>query len=507
MKKVAYIVSTLIMGWILYVMVVVDKKKQYPYQNPLLISNLVIFLVVLIFFAIFLFVFRFCKLSKAVSFNKRKMGIKLACCNIFVLLAQLFIVKNILFLTDWDAGALASAVDSISIGEDTIYNHYYQMFPNNVPILALLLVIRQVANHIGLPAYFTQVAVGTLGVNLSLFLLALCIHKLTHDARVTWGGYWFAVVFYGLNPWMSIAYTDSYAILFPILVVFLYLYIGKRQNLPLSFRQFVIIITALLGCLIKPTCIIVLMAIGFYELFSLHGWKDFLIKLCWLFCAVSLALLLILGAEGLCHKMVGIPSDNNVRFTWAHFLMMGHNIDTWGVYNYEDVLLTQSLEGSSDKSQVELEIALSRMKELGGHGLNELYTRKALINYNDATFGWSREGNGFYITVFDEPFGGVSTFLREMFYYGHSHYLIWASFEQFLWMGILLLVFFSAVKGCFSQQGNIEFVAIVSIVGITLFTLLFEARARYLYLYAPVYVLAAVLAVNGVKRKMSGKSV
>jgi len=42
-------------------------------------------------------------------------------------------------------------------------------------------------------------------------------------------------------------------------------------------------------------------------------------------------------------------------------------------------------------------------------------------------------------------------------------------------------------------QSNIQLILKLCIIGITLFELLFEARARYLYLYVPVYILLFVL--------------
>ena len=39
-------------------------------------------------------------------------------------------------------------------------------------------------------------------------------------------------------------------------------------------------------------------------------------------------------------------------------------------------------------------------------------------------------------------------------------------------------------------------VAFLSLIGLTLFLLLFEARARYLYLYSSFYILIAVLGIE-----------
>ena len=47
-----------------------------------------------------------------------------------------------------------------------------------------------------------------------------------------------------------------------------------------------------------------------------------------------------------------------------------------------------------------------------------------------------------------------------------------------------------------SYQENVENVIFLSLIGMTLFELIFEAKARYLFCYAPVFVLTAVLGMR-----------
>ena len=44
-------------------------------------------------------------------------------------------------------------------------------------------------------------------------------------------------------------------------------------------------------------------------------------------------------------------------------------------------------------------------------------------------------------------------------------------------------------------------VAYLALIGLTIFTLLFEARARYLYLYSPYYIILAVIGIEAVYKK------
>ena len=63
---------------------------------------------------------------------------------------------------------------------------------------------------------------------------------------------------------------------------------------------------------------------------------------------------------------------------------------------------------------------------------------------------------------------------------------------------------FAAAAG--SRERDYEYLAIIlSLIGLTLFELLFEARARYLYIYSPVYVIAAVYGIRDLDYRLRKK--
>lgn len=45
-------------------------------------------------------------------------------------------------------------------------------------------------------------------------------------------------------------------------------------------------------------------------------------------------------------------------------------------------------------------------------------------------------------------------------------------------------------------------ILMLTIVGLTVFELIFEARARYLFGYAPVYIILAVMGLNNIVSKL-----
>ena len=76
--------------------------------------------------------------------------------------------------------------------------------------------------------------------------------------------------------------------------------------------------------------------------------------------------------------------------------------------------------------------------------------------------------------------------------YGSNFYYL-AQFEQVIWLAVMLFAAFAAFTR-FTRKGSRPInVLMLTLVGLTVFELLFEARARYLYTCVPVFcVLAAV---------------
>ena len=88
-------------------------------------------------------------------------------------------------------------------------------------------------------------------------------------------------------------------------------------------------------------------------------------------------------------------------------------------------------------------------------------------------------------------------FLRNYFYKDWKYNYIFKELMQIIWLLVLSLAFLSGIK----DKENKNTIIYLSLIGITLFLLIFEARARYLYCYAPLFVLAALIGLNNITKK------
>ena len=176
--------------------------------------------------------------------------------------------------------------------------------------------------------------------------------------------------------------------------------------------------------------------------------------------------------------------------------MMGLNPETQGIYFEDDVQASKACETAEERTRMNLEVSGQRLKAYGAAGYLRLLSKKMLTNYNDGTFAWSMEGN-FYMKLRDRK-SGIAQFLRNIYYIDGSFYKWFQTVVQGFWLTVLAGCF---AAGCFGIKNNTchqyhMMVLMLSIAGLTVFELLFEARARYLFTYIPVYILIAVMGLS-----------
>ena len=125
--------------------------------------------------------------------------------------------------------------------------------------------------------------------------------------------------------------------------------------------------------------------------------------------------------------------------------------------------------------------------------------KKALSIFNDGTFAWGFEG-GFYREVFPTD-NKLSLFLRSFVYNGDyemevgNHYHIIKTTQQTIWTACLLLMVIKAILSRKNDKDDYS-VMYLSLLGLFLFEMLFEARARYLYTYVPIFIMVGSLGLS-----------
>lgn len=407
-----------------------------------------------------------------------------------VYLLQLFISNRIYLKTEWDVIAITNAAEKIANGEaDGVPAWYFNQYPNNMMITYTLVFLYRVGKvFFSADPYKAVLLFVSFVVCVSVFLATLCIYRMTGSRKLTACGMIIGVLLIAINPWIVIPYTDSIPMIFPVLAVFCYLYV-KNKYLRYSLLTFICI----LGYYYKPTIIILLIALVILKLFSLMEKllrKRFFIMqcACMLLCVVISAGCAF-GVDRVVTSLNKTELDANKQMTMTHYLMMGLNVKNEGAYSLEDVNYSNSFPDVESRQKANLDVAKSRFKEMGLKGYVKLLIKKNISTYNDATFGWGREGKFYYEVPEDNR---SSTKVLRSFYYTNeqgTNHQAFATAEQILWLFILMCICFCILP--LKTKGGAENLLTLTLLGVSMFLLIFECRARYLFVFSPLFVILA----------------
>lgn len=499
LKKIPRFMSLIFLWYIactLLLNVIVDNRINTYYRpNELELPSGIWFGVSVILFLCVLFLMRWCVRKKGIN-NNNFYGI---ICVIFAILylLQVFISSNIYFKTGWDAGVLRGNAENIALaGEKGVSPEYFSRYPNNIFTVYLLVLMYKIANvlHKQNP-YGIVIAINNLCVNLSVLLATLSIYRITKKKTVTIVMMIAGTILIGISPWIVIPYTDTLGIVFPITAVFVYVFL-KNDYL----RYFLITALCGIGYLCKPTVAIFLIALAIIELLSiikkilchrLDIKKNLKIAFC-----ILIAIVGVIGLNKSLLKLNKTELDENKAMTITHYLMMGLNEATEGVYCEDDVRYSLSFEDKEARTRGNIEEIKKRYRKMGITGYATLLVKKNLSNYNDGTFAWAREGSFYLETV--EKKNLAALFLRKVYWSEGSAYQTYAAVEQVVWFFILLCIICCTLPA--KKERSVENLISLTLLGVSLFLLLFECRARYLYIFSPLFIVLAGIGLDKVDR-------
>jgi len=473
----------LCLSWILYA------KKRETLPN--------IFLLPAGLAAVFAFAIGVMRLMRGIRPERRKTIWIVS--SIAALLIQIVMVRSYYFYTDWDVETIVEcAMASVTDADISRHENYFSMYPNNLVLVTLFGSIARIAYLLGLAehAYFALLAFQCVICWATGMLMCMLIHRLLQNDAVTALAWIVYQLLVGLSPWISIPYSDAVALFFPVAILAVYNLMpqtGKRGVL----RLFLLAFLSYFGYRIKPQILIVFIALCLYKAVNmLLNWK-WKIQISALRvakgCGFAAGLLCAILLADTMANDVNVPLNENLTFGIPHFLMMGANTEEFGAYLQRDVSFSWRCATKQERTQKNLEVFAQRISEMGPVGVFKQVMRKTLTNFNDGTFCWAGEGI-FYREILEEKIPVLSPALRSV-YYSHTGkaYPVWANFAQMIWMGVLALAACSSLGRRDARMS----VIMLSLIGLTIFETVFEARARYLFCFAPLFI---ILAASGMRQ-------
>lgn len=468
--------------------------------------------------------------TKVFLFCKKKEPLLLLLVIAFTAALELYFVYFSFQRTGWDVEYLFTSAWKLAKSSiDADFWTYYYMFPNNTFLMACeTLFIRSVLkiepSISGTLTYYFLLCINVVVVNVTL----ICTYSL---AKTFWGKKWAwitlisGILLLGLNPWLTVFYSDILAMMFPVL--FLWLLLKVKQAKSVWVKSLLLAsggVCLAVGMLIKPTVVIVGIAVLVLVIVSsLGSCMQKMKKLLGVCLCVGILLIgFIIGYTAVKEIEIfslspygwDIEGDKNIEFPWTHFLMMGAteneiwpDIIYYGAWNYETIAYTQSFSGYAQKEKANIAGYFDQVKSYGILGYLDFLNHKMNWVLGDGSFFWGREGvfYGGITKSMAEKQGALGKWMKDLLYLGSAKNECFSELQQGLWLLYLLLLAASGWVKVEKTQKDFTNVLKLAIMGIISFLLLFEGRSRYLILYLPFFLLLGVSVERDLIRKIRSR--
>lgn len=408
----------------------------------------------------------------------------------------------------WDAGAVTQGADDLRAGRGTSPGRmeYFARYPNNLPLLALELTAARAGGVVGIPTGGSATTAQVLMVGVILAALGWTAHLLGRPGLIlpVQGA---VLLLLGLTPHVAVPYTDLPAATAVALVV-LCSAGAVRAGAAGATRAALgwwagAAVAAGAGLLFKPYVAVLLVAALLVAVVAAAvsgSWRRAWRPLATWALGSAVALGTLAGGGWAAERMTGLttPVLEAVRTPFppemwlaSGTLDVGGEEPTrrWGGYDQATVDATGALTDTGEQRAMLRERVAA---QVGSRSLGEnarFFAGKVAWVWGDATF-WAA-GKGLDNQRETPHTGGPLRTLSEWTVATGEHYPLRAALVQGAWLGMLLLLAIGLLR---APPGTLTALWSLTLLGVSAYLLLFEARPRYLLAFLPV-VLALLVAV------------
>lgn len=500
-RIIQYILLILMLGIVAIVLVVDRFNRDYLYYD-MPIHNWVILIIVIlmVFFSIWFF-----KGKKDI--NLKKYWLLIATIALFIV--QLVVYRSIKFAVGWDVDFMNQFSHEYVNGALSDFgDHYFKMYPNNVLIFFVYVTFVKIGDVIGINGISLLEIFGIICVDLAIIFSTLIAKEIFKRKGVVIATYIILVLFLGLSPWIIVPYTDVLSLWIPVASLYLYIRLSKQKK-NVILCTVAVCVLPVLGMLMKPTNIFILIAIFVHWLLNNNDLNN-IKKWIQIISAVIITIVIYFSSRWIVYKCIDYVPDDSQAKVAAHFLLMGSNPESHGIFNFDDDYYTSQFPSKEEKTRADMELFKQRIIDMGFVNTIKHYTKKTNFIFNNGILGWGKEAN--FIEEIPQIEGeGIKEFFRNIYYLSGDYVneandfknngkysIIYVVFNQFIWIFILLM----CVVSSFFKSNNYEIILRIAVIGICMFAILFEANTRYLINYMPAFILMAFVGYEKLSDKL-----
>lgn len=441
-------------------------------------------------------------------------------CVFFIIFIIQYIFASLTYANNgWDCGGIIGNIYNLLKGENVSFS-YYSQYTNNIGMLLLVKYILIIAKAFtSIPAisdaFFAVITFNIIMVDIAALFTFLTIKKVLGN-KSAYFSLIFILPFIVFTPYIIIPYTDTMTMAFPITILYLYLNIKElpRKSIKRCILIFIEGILLATGMVLKPTVLIIAISIVIFEILNIKikniNKTTFIKNFTNL---IIVAILFSIGfslsymsysklKEKTLGKLISKEDYYNNEVSFTHFLMMGmqerqndsleegKNQTLYVAYNGLDVVNTVAVKGYKEKQKYNITIIKERLSNFGVKGyINFLYNKANWI-LSDGTFFYGQEGTWKVGDYFNQSKIAriAQAFINEK---SNTYKKITANIMQITWIILTIGLIFSISK---NEDKSIS-ISKLTLIGIILFLLMFEGRARYLINHLPIFIFVGTYGI------------
>lgn len=435
--------------------------------------------------------------------NQAVLVLMLLACALCILCIALFSIAPA-----WDYGVLLRS--ALELSRDGVLTDpiYFSRYPFQIyPLLYMTLFMKLVHVRTIAAACGVSYVLNTVHILLALYGAFFC-GKLFRGRRFGLKILLLCLCSVPLFLYAPICYTDTLALPFPVWTLALWLYarraafITRRQRIKKIALYIGSGMMAGFGLRIKSIAAIGLIAMILFLLFdrtepeerddhSSVRWQHPAVKKCMTILLLLAGFLIVVAGSSLIAEAAGYGDLHDDRYTYpmTHWFMMGANRETVGGYNADDDLFTRSIPSYAQRQQQTAARFEERLRMDGASGyLNFLFDKLEVML---CTGDYQSAGK-----LAQHPLRSYPALESK-----DSPLLQWYLACQQAFQAVILFSLFAGIcLLAWRPDGWLFRFSAMMLIGVVLFLLVWEGKARYLLFLVPVINIASVSGFCSIQR-------
>lgn len=485
-NKTINLVFFIVFSWI-FINVLLNNNDNSGFLN---FNPLVILVFTGIFIGVLIFTNKILEKHCSNITQKRKVVIVFTI-MLMVMIIQLVLGYYLRVTPTWDFGFVHRNAVSLVTGNGVVNMEYFLKFRNNTGIFLFLSVVYKAAYMLGLDRFVAVgIVLNIVMIDIAIILMFSVCDKVFGTAKA-FLALLVAILTTPFYTYVPIYYSDTLSIVFPILI--LYLFVLSKEINKWWKKCSIYAIIGILGAgggQIKLTVVFMLIAITL-QLLLQEKIKEYAPKI--IIMAVTFFITTkIFYAVVNSHGIFDFKSTEKSPVPFTHWIMMG--MKGHGGWDYDDYMFTYTFPTREERIQENLKEIKKRLHNYGSEGYFKFLTIKATWTWGDGTYyspsKLRREpiNNGIY---------------QEIFLETGKYFKYYAYFSQVVHISILFLILVSALCNIWSKDHSYTNVLRIVMFGLMVFLLIWETRSRYITNYIPIFILIAIEGVQLLQKFLS----